>query len=460
MSDIASSRTSVSADSETNQSQAKEDELKSLVANILDEAKNSGATAAAVGAEDNVGLTVTARQGEVENVEFAHERSFGITVYVGQRRGSASTTDSGESAIVDTVRAALNIAKYTESDPHAGLAEPELMATVFPDLDIYHPTPLDPAVDSDRAIETETAALEYDDRIVNSEGAMVASASRCNVYGNTNGFLQGERSTSYSVAASVIAADEHGAQSGYWYSVGRSADDLDDDRETGRVAARRTVAQLGSKPIKTGKYPVLFEAPVAQTLIGHLIGALSGGVQYRQTTFLLDSLGSQVATDALTLRQEPYLRRAAGSAAFDSDGVATVPRDYLTDGVVTSYVLSTYTARQLGLQTTGNADGCHNLIVDADTVPQEDLLRQMGTGLMVTGLMGQGVNMVTGDYSRGAIGFWIENGEVVHAVQEVTVAANLKDVYENLVGFGNDVDTRSNIRSGSILVEGMTVAAN
>ena len=433
--------------------------LKALVAGILAEAKRQGASAAEVSASDDAGLGVTVRKGELETVEFNNDRGFGITVHVGQRKGSANTSDDSAEAVRETVRAALNIAKYTAEDACNGLADAELMATTLPQLDLHHPWAVDVEQATALAEETEAAALAFDSRIVNSEGAQVSTQRACHVYGNSHGFVEAAWGTRHAVSCALIAADEDGMQQEHWYTVARDHEDLQNHVQVGEEAARRAVARLGRQPIETGSYPVLFAPPMAAGLISHLLAALSGGAQYRQESFLLDSIGRAVLPESITLAEHPHRAKGIGSAAFDGDGVATRPKAFVQDGCVASYVLGTYSARRLGLATTANAGGIFNLDVETETVPVEALMRDMGTGLVVTSLMGQGVNLVTGDYSRGAGGIWVENGEPSHAVDEVTIAANLADLFKGIVGCGDDIDRRGSIRCGSILVEQMTVAA-
>ena len=434
-------------------------QLNGLVEQILDEAKRLGASAAEVSVGNNTGLAVGVRKGELETVEFNNDRAFGITVYDGERRGNASTSDASAAAIRNTVEAALNIAKHTEADPCNGLADPELMAQTLPDLDIDHPWDVDVEAATALALEAEAAALAVDKRIVNTEGAQVATQRGCHVYGNSHGFVAATWGTRHSGSCSVIAADGDGMQRDYAFTVGRSPDDLDDPVRVGREAGRRTVARLGRRPVRTGTYPVLFDAPSASGLFGHLLSAISGGALYRKESYLLDSLGRQAAAAGITLAEDPHRRGGLGSAAHDGDGVATRAKAFVEDGTVASYVLGTYSARRLGMATTGNAGGVFNLDVVTQTEPVADLMRRMGTGLFVTSLMGQGVNLVTGDYSRAAAGVWIENGEPCHPVDQITIASNLDAMLKGIVGCGDDVDARYNIRTGSVLVEGMTVAA-
>ena len=437
-----------------------ESRLKTLVQDILGEAKRQGASDAEVSASEDVGLGVTVRKGELETVEFNHDRGFGITVYFGQRKGSASTSDAGPEAIRETVAAAANIARYTEEDPCAGLPDPALLATEFPQLDLRHDWDIDPEGARALARDCEQAGLSFDTRISNSEGAEVSTQQSCRAYGNSLGFMGSYLGTRHGLSCVLIAEDDSGMQRDYWYTVNRNPDLLEDAQAVGLEAARRTTARLSPRRIPTGTVPVLFAPQVAGGLAGHLLSAISGGAQYRQATYLLDSLGKKVAADHLQLTEFPHLQGQLGSAGFDAEGVATSEKSFIADGVVENYVLSSYSGRKLGLATTGNAGGVFNLTLSGTTRPAAELLKLMDTGLLVTDLMGQGINGVTGDYSRGAAGFWVEKGEIAFAVDEVTIAANLKDMFMNVVCLGDDLDNRGNIRAPSLLLEGMTVAGS
>ncbi|MEM7220172.1 MAG: metalloprotease PmbA [Pseudomonadota bacterium] len=436
--------------------------LRDLVERILREARSQGADSAEVSASDDHGLSVNVRRGELETVEFTQERGFGITVYRhdadGVRKGSASTADDREDSIRDTVRAACKIAEFTQPDPCSGLADAELMATEQPDLDLLHPWT--PEVDEAAALalECEAAALQFDPRIKNSDGAGVNAYVGTRVYGNSHGFIGTVSGSRNSMSCMVIAEDNAGMQRDYWYTVGRDANAMEPAADVGRTAAERTVARLGSRPISTGRYPILLAPNLAIGLIGSVLSAISGASLYRKSSFLLDSLGQTVTSPHITLREAPHLPGAMGSAAFDGDGVATREQTFIDKGVVSSYILGSYSARRLGLETTGNSGGIHNLIVEGRSLDLPDLRGEMGTGLYVTELMGQGVNLLTGDYSRGAAGFWVENGEIKHPVEEVTIAGTLQEMLKDIVAFGTDVDTRGNIRCGSLLIGGMTVA--
>ncbi len=435
-----------------------ENELRELVTDILREAERQGASAAEVSAADDVGLSVSARKGTLETVEYNKDRGFGITVYDGLRKGSASTSDGRREAIAETVRAALNIARYTEEDPFCGLADAERMAVDLPDLEMYRAWPLDASQAERLAIECESAGLEVDERLVNSDGAHVNTQRSFRVYGNSHGFLGVHKATRHGMSCTLIAEDAAGMQRDYWYTSDCDPARLESATSVGRVAAERTLAKLSPRKAPTGRFPVLFCPQLARGLVSHYLGAISGGAQFRQASFLLNKLSERVAASHLTLREEPLRPGWPGSAAFDGDGVATAPKPFLESGVVSNYVLSAYSARKLGLETTGNAGGVHNVCIDGDARSFEALLQMMDTGFYVTEMMGQGVNGVTGDYSRGAAGFWIEGGEITYPVHEVTVAGNLKDMLNDIVQIGTDVDMRGNIRAPSILVEGMTVA--
>ena len=433
-------------------------ELQQLVHDILKEARQQGADQAEVAVSAEEGLGVSVRKGELENLEFNQDRGFGITLQFGQRRGTASTTDSSTAAIKETVTAAKNIARFTEDDPYCGLADSELMPKEFIDMDLYHPWTLSPDAAQELAIECETAGLDVDSRIVNSDGAQVSSQQGIRVYGNSHGFVGGYASTRHSLSCVLIGEDDQGMQRDYWYTVGRNAEDLEDAFKVGVQAGQRTVARLAPRKAPTGSFPILLAPQLASGLIGHLLGAISGGAQYRKATFLLDSVGQQVLPDWLSLQEAPLLPRSLGAAYFDGDGVATRDNCFVANGILQSYVLSEYSARKLGLQTTANAGGVHNLSLHGPSVSPAKLFKEMGTGLYICELMGQGVNGVTGDYSRGAAGYWVENGEIVYPVDEFTIAGNLRDMLKEIVAMGDDVDLRGNIRAPSLLLAPMTVA--
>ncbi len=434
--------------------------LTSLVADILAEAKQQGASAAEAGLSVDRGLSVNVRLGEVETIEHHRSQGLGVTVYFGQSKGTASSSDLSAQAVRETVAAACRIAKYAAEDEYAGLPDAELLATEFPDLDLYHPWDLvvDGAIQL--AKRCEDAARGYHPDISNSEGANLNTYQGLRVAGNSLGFLHGYPSSRHSMSCSVIGGVGDNMQRDDWWTVARDAADLEPAESVGRKAAERTVRRLGGQSLSTRHCPVIFAAEVAGGLIGHFIGAIRGGNLYRKSTFLLDQLGKPVFPGFIHIHEQPHLRKALGSAPYDGEGVATHPHDLVKDGILESYVLSTYSARKLGMKTTGNAGGVHNLILDPGELDLPSLLKKMGTGLLVNELMGQGVNIVTGDYSRGAGGFWVENGEIQYPVEEITIAGNLKDMLMNIVTVGNDVDLRGNTRTGSIMMEELTVAGN
>lgn len=434
--------------------------LENLVGEILAAARREGADAAEVAVSEDAGLSVNVRMNELETVEFNHDRGFGITVYFDGRKGSASTSDTTPEAVAATIRAACNIARYTAPDPCNGLADAERMAREMPDLDLDHPWDLSVDEAETLARRAESAARDFDARIVNSEGASVTSHQALGIYGNTHGFVGRQVGTRHSLSCAVIADDGGGMQRNHWYTLARDASALEAAERVGEEAARRALARLAPRQPPTGRFPVLFAPEIAVGLIGHVMGALSGGSLYRRASFLCDSIGRQLLPRGYSLVEKPRLPGALGSAAFDADGVATYEKAFVEDGVIRSYVLGTYSARRLGLASTGNSGGVHNLYVDAKREDPSVLRGRMGRGLLVTELMGQGVNLVTGDYSRGAAGFWIEDGEIVHPVQEVTIAGHLAAMYAGLIGIGTDIDPRFATRCGSLLVDGMTVAAS
>lgn len=435
-------------------------QLQEMSADVLRRAKDAGATAAEAEISLGFGQNVSVRMGETETIEYNRDKGVSVTVYFGQQKGHASTSDLSPQAIQDTVSAACNIARYTAKDEFCGLADADLMAKDIPDLDLYHPWSL--SVDEAIALakECETSAREVDVRITNSEGASVSTYEGMFAYANSHGFNGGYATSRQGMSCSVIAEEADSMQRDYWYTTARSAKDLDSAVAVGRLAGERTVRRLGSKRIKTAQVPVLFEASLASGLISHLVSAISGGNLYRKSTFLLDSLGKQVMSSHITIEEQPHLLKGLASSPFDNEGVATKPRTLIKDGVLNGYMLSSYSARKLGMQSTGNAGGNHNLIVSHGDLDLNGLLKMMGTGLLVTELLGHGINMVTGDYSRGAAGFWVENGVIVHAVEEITIAGNLQTMLKQIVAVGNDVLVQGSKRVGSILIENMTVAGD
>jgi PmbA protein len=426
----------------------------------LEEAKKRGATAAEVGLSQSKGLSVTVRQREVETLEHNNDTGLGITVFFGQSKASSSTSDLSLPAIREAVEAACNIARHTQADEAAGLADADLMATEFPELSLYHPWDLSVEKAIELATECEAAGLDADDRISNSEGATVSSHSGKRIYANSHGFLGVTDSTRHSISASLIARDGRGMQRDFWYDMARDVADLDSVAHVGLRTAQRTLARLGAGEVKTGSYPVIFAAEVAPSLFGQLIAAIRGGALYRNASFLLDKKGEQIFPDFIHIHEQPHLAKALGSAAFDAEGVATRNRDIISHGVLQDYVLDSYAARRLGLTTTANAGGVHNLTIDSTCDADfDELVKRMHKGIIVTETMGMGVNIVNGDYSQGAAGFWVENGEIQYPVDEFTIASNLQDMFMGLQAVGSDVDVRGNTRSGSVLLDKMMIAA-
>jgi len=436
------------------------EQLEERVADLLAEAKRLGASAADAAVSASAGLTVTVRLGEVETVEHNRDQGLGVTVYFGHRKGSASTTDLSSAALKETVAKACSIARATSEDPCAGLPDPELMAKDWPDLDLYHPWALSPDEAIDIARACEGAALEFDERITNSEGATLSTEEGRFVYGNSLGFLGGYPTTRHSLSCVVTGREGDAMQRDWWYDTRRAAEDLAAPELIGRRAAERAVARLGARKLATCEVPVIFRAETAPGLLRSLIGAIRGHAQYRESTFLLNALGERIFPDWVRIHEDPLIPRGLASAPFDNEGVATRPRDFVRDGVLQDYVLDSYSACRLGMRTTGNAGGVRNLAIDSSGQSLEALLKQMDRGLLVTELMGQGVNPVTGDYSRGAAGFWVEKGMIQHPVEEVTVAGNLRDMFQRLVAVGTDTAIPGSIRTGSWLIERMTVAGN
>jgi PmbA protein len=433
-------------------------DLLALVELALEEARALGASQAEAAVSMDVGLSVSVRLGEVETVEYQRDRGMGVTVYFGTRKGSASTADLSPAMLRETVAKASSIARFTAEDPCAGLADPDTLATEIPDLDLAHPWDVTPERACEMALECEAAAMAVDARITNSEGAGVSTHRGVRAYGNSLGFLAAYPGTVHSLSCAVLGSSGDEMERDYWYSTARDWRALESAASVGRASGERAVRRLGARQLGTMKVPVLFAPDVARGLVGHFVGAVRGGSQYRRASFLLDAAGQQVFPDWFSISERPHLPRALASAPFDHEGVATRDRELVTAGVLLGYVLGTYSARKLGLRTTGNAGGTHNLLVHGRGRDLAGMLALMDRGLLVTELMGQGVNGVTGDYSRGAAGFWVENGVIVHPVHEVTVAGNLRDIYRQIAEVGSDVDARGGIRTGSILVEQMTVA--
>ena len=434
--------------------------LRAAVEFALTTARRLGASSAEATASQGQGLSVNVRMGDIETVEHTRDRGLGITVYMDQKLGSASTADFELASVTEVVEAACNIAFHTEDDTCNGLADAGELASDFPDLDLYHPWRPSVEESVECALECEATALDLDPRIENSEGASVATHEALGVYGNTLDFVADSRKTRHSVSCSVIGKGDNGMQRDYWYTSARRREDLESSVAVGQQAARRTLRRLDARRVPTDQVPVIFEAPVASSLLSHLVSAISGGALYRKASFLLDQLGQPVFPDWVRIHEQPLLPRAIGSAAFDSEGVKTCTRDIVSEGILTGYVLDSYSARRLGLRTTGNAGGVHNLTLVPGEKSLNGLISDMGRGLLVTEVIGFGVNAVTGDYSRGAAGFWVEHGEIQFPVEEVTIAGNLKQIFMGFSEAGHDVDTRSNLRCGSILIGEMTVAGD
>lgn len=435
-------------------------DLQALVELAIDEARKVGASEAEAAVSVDTGLSVTARLGEVETLEYQRDRGMGVTVYRGQRKGSASTGDLTARAIRDTVAKAYSIASFTAEDECAGLPDPEAIAREIPDLDLNHPWGIEPDAARDLAVACEAAALAVDARIGNSEGATLSSHRGLRVFGNSIGFLSGYPSSMHSLSCVVVAQENGEMQRDYWYSSVRDWRELENGESIGRRSAERALRRLNARKLATTTASVLFVPEIARGLIGHFLGAIRGGSQYRRASFLLDAAGQQIFPSWMQMSERPHIPKALGSTPFDAEGVATHDRELVDAGVLTGYVLGAYSARKLGLKTTGNAGGVHNLIIAPGQDDFNALVRTMHRGLIVTELMGQGVNGVTGDYSRGAAGFWVENGAIAFPVHEITIAGNLKDMYRQIVAVGADVDARGGIRTGSVLIEQMTIAGD
>jgi len=429
---------------------------------VLKLSKKYGASDAELSLNRGAGISVEIQQGNVDKLEYHRDQGLNLTIYMGQHTGTASTADLSPQAIEDTVKAACNIAKFTEEDPYAGLADAGLMASEIKDLGLYHPWEIEADQAIEMATECEQAALGFDKRIINSDGSSLSSYSGLSLIANTHGFIGTVPSSRHSVSCSVIgqAEGDDAMQRDYWYSTNRLYSELESAHAVGKKAAEKTLKRLQSRKISTRKANVLYSPEMARSLIGHFTAAITGSAQYRKSTFLVDAIGEKIFPDFIHLHEQPHLPQAFGSGCFDKDGVATANRDIVSEGILQGYILSSYSARQLGMQTTANAGGTHNLTLESTGQNFEELLKELNTGFLVTELIGSGVNNISGDYSRGAAGFWVENGEIQFPVEEVTVAGNLKDMFQNIVAVGNDIDTRSGTRTGSILIEGMTIAGS
>ena len=434
------------------------DQLQQITQDLLTQAKAAGATACEAEVNQGFGQNVTVRLNQVETIEYNRDKGLGVTCYFGQKRGQASTSDLSADAIRDTVAKALTIAKYTAEDEFAGLPEADRLARDIPDLDLYHPWDLPVEQAIELAQTCEASALGVDARINNSEGGSVSTQESIFVYGNSLGFIAGYPTSRHSISCAVIAESEAGMQRDYWYTTARQASALESAETVGRITGERTLRRLDAKKLKTMQAPGLFEASIAAGLLGSFVSGVSGGRLYRKSSFLLDSLGTQVFAPFIQIVERAHLKQGLGSAPFDNEGVATTDRAVVKDGVLQGYFLSSYSARKLGMQTTGNAGGNHNLIIETSELDFPALLRKMERGLVVTELLGQGVNPITGDYSRGAAGYWVEYGEIQYPVEEITIAGNLKEMFKQIVAVGNDVVVRGARQTGSILIENMTIA--
>lgn len=439
-----------------------EEALREISELTLKLAKKHGASTAELSINKGTGFSVEIHMGNVDKLEYNRDQGLSLTVYIGQHQGSATTGDLSPQAIEDTVKAACNIAKFTGEDEYTGLADADLMATQIDDLDLYHPWDLDTAQAIDMAKNCEQVALDFDDRIINSDGSSISTYSGIGLMSNSHGFTGVLPSSRHSISCSVIGQEsgKEDMQRDYWYSSSRLNEKLESAEDIGKKAAERTLKRLNSQQLSTRQASVLYIPEMARSIVSHFTSAIKGGAQYRKATFLLDSVDKKVFPDFIRLHEQPHLQQAFGSRYFDREGVATKDRDIVTDGIVQNYIMSSYSARQLGLKTTANSGGTHNLTLDSTGQNFEELLKMLGTGFLVTELIGSGVNSMTGDYSRGAAGFWVENGEIQFPVEEVTVAGNLKDMFKNIVAVGTDVDYRGGTRTGSILIEGLTIAGS
>jgi len=435
-------------------------DLETLISDALAEARRRGVDQAEVAASRDTGLSASVRLGEVEHLEFTDDRGLAITVYKDHRKGSASTSDMTREAIAEAIDKACTFATLTAPDECAGLVDAELMCREFVEIPLEFPWQIDGPGSIELAQRCEAAALEADPRISNSEGASVSTSRGMRGYGNTHGFIGSYSRTSHSISCVVLAENDAGKQRDYYYSAARDHADLEDAESIGVTAAKRALGRLDARKPRTLRAPVVFIPELARGFIGHAVGAIAGGAQYRRASFLLDALGEQIFPDFMSLRERPHIPKAMASRPFDAEGVATFDRDVVSDGVLQGYVLGSYSARRLGLETTANAGGAQNLVVPGNTANLDALVAAMGTGLIVEELIGQGVNPVTGDYSRGAVGHWVENGEIAYPVHEVTIAGNLRELYRRIAGIGEDQDLRGGIRCGSLLVEEMTIAGS
>ncbi|MCC9663209.1 metalloprotease PmbA [Pseudoalteromonas sp. MB41] len=435
-------------------------QVKDAVSEVLEHAKKLGATAAEAAMSSTSGLSVSTRMGEVETIEFNQDGGLDISVYVGNNKGSASTADLNPKTLRTVVEKAIDIAKFTSDDPFNGIADKELLEFAPQDLDLYHPWDVSPEQGIELCHQAEQAALNADERIVNSDGASFSSHQGLRVYGNSHGMIAGYPRTRHSISTMVIGKEGEQMQRDSAYTVARHKDDLNDAAKVGLEAATETLAKLNSQKLGTMKVPVIFRADIANSLFGHLVSAIGGGALYRKSSFLLDSLGTKVFSDCVNISERPHLLKGLASSPFDAEGLKTVDREIIQGGELQTYLLASYAARKLSMAPTGHAGGIHNWLVEQTHADLKALLNTMGTGLLVTELMGQGVNTVTGDYSRGAAGFWVENGEIQYPVSEITIAGNLKDMFKAVVGLGGDIERRGGIQTGSVLIEQMQIAGS
>jgi len=427
---------------------------------LVDYAKKKGASQVEIGVSKDIGLSVSVRNREIETLEYNRDNSFGITVFVGKKKGISTTSDLSTKALHDGVDAALNIAKHTQADPCSGLADAELMATNPMDLDLDHPMGIDAETAKQLALECEAYGLDFSDKISNSEGASFSSHRNIRFYTNSHGFKAATPSTRHSLSCVLLAEDSLGKQRDHWYTIARDAADLESGKLVGEKAAEKTIARLNARQIKTQKAKVLFTPEMARSLIGHFKSAISGANIYRKSSFLLDSLYCQIFPEFVSMEEKPFIKKGLASSWCDNEGLATKEQAILKNGVVNTFLLNSYSARKLDMQPTSHCGGVHNLHLSNSGLNYEQLIKQMNTGLIVTEMMGQGVNMITGDYSRGASGFWVENGEIQFFVQEITIAGNLKDMFANVTAIGNDLDHRSSILTGSWLLPEMMIAGS
>lgn len=436
-------------------------ELEQIASRMLEEASSAGATSAETSISVTGGFSVNVRLGEVETVEYQRDRGLTLTAYIGQCRGSASTADFSHEALRETAEKAVSIAKFTSPDEASGLADAKRMATDLPDLSLSHPWGIDTDQAIEMAVQCEQAARGFDSRIRNSEGAAVNTYLSSRMYGNSHGFVGGFQTSSHGLSCSVLASeDTQQMERDYWYSSMRDAKDLEAAVSVGEEAARRAVARLGARKLTTRNAKVLYPPHIARSLFGHFLGAISGGSQYRRSSFLLDGIGKKVFPEFISIEENPHIPKAFGSVPMDAEGVATYRRDVVSNGVVQDYIMGSYSARRLGRESTANAGGIQNMIVSSGEQDLDALRKEMGTGLLVSELIGQGVNPTTGDYSRGAAGFWIEDGEIAYPVHEITIAGNLLDMYQRLIAVGSDIDRRSKVHCGSVLLDELKIAGD